>query len=251
MATYPGGTYAPASKSNGQVIQPSFFNDPEAEITAIEDALRNGLPHGLTISTGGLTVSTGSVNIGGPSSLVSLSVSGGSTLGTVQAGASTVASLSVAGASTFAARPTMPPPDIVLLTGSTSQFANNSSGGVLWPTQTFAGNSSVHSTGTNPDRVAPQSTGVWAFSVTLTLSTGFAEPSTGTVDAIVKDSSGTVVGFGRFATAGGKAPSANADAYKRFDTIAASPYLRAVCVQRGGSTASLDGTRSFVRFYKL
>ncbi len=39
MASFPSSVYAPASKSAGQTIQASFFNDPDAEITAIETAL--------------------------------------------------------------------------------------------------------------------------------------------------------------------------------------------------------------------
>lgn len=257
MANYPTATYSPSAVTNGDIIDASRDNAQDAEITAVENALLTGLAHGLTISTGGLTVSTGSVNVGGPSSLATLQVNGASTFTTVQAGASTVTTLQVTGASsftgavTFATRPVAPMPDLAFLTGSTSPFANNSSGGVFWPTQNALTNSSLHSTATNADRVSPQSTGAWMWTMALTLSTGFAEPSTGTVTVVVKDSSGGIVDFGRFATAGGKAPTAMASGGKRFDSLAANPYVRAVLIQTGGSTASLDASRSFLKFYKL
>lgn len=79
MSTYPTGVYNPTPKATGNTIAASFFNDPDGEITAIEDALLNGFAHAITVSTGGLTVSTGSVNVGGPSSLTTLQVNGNST----------------------------------------------------------------------------------------------------------------------------------------------------------------------------
>jgi hypothetical protein len=55
------------------------MNDVQAEITAVEDALKNGIAHALTVNAA-LVVSTGgSVNVGGPSSLATLQVNGGST----------------------------------------------------------------------------------------------------------------------------------------------------------------------------
>ncbi len=252
---YPTGVYAPATKVNGQVIQPAFFNDPEAEIVAVENALLNGLPHGLTISTGGLAVSTGSVNIGGPSSLATLQVNGASTFSSAVAfnGAVTFSTgVTFSTLVTFHPAQTIGSPDLTVLTGSTSQFANGSSGGVMWPTQTVLTNSSAHSTATDPDRLAPQSTGAYQLQVTIAMAAPFADPSTGTIDLIIKDSSGGRVDFNRVnGSAGGRAPSITGFGIKRFDTVGSTNYLRVVLTQRGGSTASLDGTGSFLRFYKL
>lgn len=39
MANFPTSVYTPASKSAGNTITASFFNDPDAELTAIETAL--------------------------------------------------------------------------------------------------------------------------------------------------------------------------------------------------------------------
>lgn len=85
MATFPGGVYSPATKSNGQTIDASHINDLQAEVTAIEGGYLNG--------TAPLNSSA--------STVAALSVAGGSTLTTLTAGASTLASLSVTGNSTL------------------------------------------------------------------------------------------------------------------------------------------------------
>jgi hypothetical protein len=85
MASYPTSIYSPASKSAGQTIQASHINDVDAELTAIEGGILNG---------------TARLN-SSHSTVAALSVTGGSTLATLQAGASTVTTF-VAGASTLA-----------------------------------------------------------------------------------------------------------------------------------------------------
>lgn len=104
MATYPGGVKTFTAKQDGiDYPQASHINDLQAEVTAVEDALINGISHAVTLEAG-LTVSTGPVVVG-----QSLSVAGGSTLagavvissGLSVAGGSTLASLDVAGNSTF------------------------------------------------------------------------------------------------------------------------------------------------------
>lgn len=47
MANYPASIYTPATKSNGQAIDASHINDIQAEVTAVETALKNGLAHNL------------------------------------------------------------------------------------------------------------------------------------------------------------------------------------------------------------
>lgn len=175
MATYPTGVYAPASKSAGQTIQASFFNDPEAEITALEDAVKNGFQHAvtingaLTVSTGGLTVSTGSVNIGGPSSLATLQVTGGSTLtGNVVlggnlsvAGNSTVAgNLTVTGAITAASIDALNPRAKVTLSSAASTITHDTLTGLSWDVETYD-STGLHSTAANSSRLLLTSSGVW------------------------------------------------------------------------------------------
>ena len=171
MATYPTGVYAPASKSAGQTIQASFFNDPEAEITAIEDALKNGIPHAITISTGGLTVSTGGLRVGGPSTLAALQA-GASTLTTLSAGASTLTTLQ-AGNSTVTGDLSV---SGVLTVGGiavggrqpsakVSLAANVNINASIWTAVNWTTNdhdsTSLHSTTTNSSRVNLTSSGLW------------------------------------------------------------------------------------------
>ena len=175
MATYPGGVYSPAAKSNGQVIQAAFFNDPDAEITAVENALLNGIAHAVTISTGGLTVSTGGLRVGGPSTMQELTAgastlasavvtgafsAGASTLTTLQAGNSTVTGdLTVTGtltAGTFSAAAIA-----VRLTHSANQaVANGAWTGLNWDTET-QDSTALHSTAVNSSRISLTSSGWW------------------------------------------------------------------------------------------
>lgn len=152
MANYPSGVYAPAAKSNGQVIQASFFNDPDSEIGAIESGLLNGLQHGLTVSTGGLTVSTGSVNISGPSSLATLQVNGGSTFGgdvTFSAGVALPSTFAVARGNTFR-----------LSHSAAVTIADNTHSALNFDTETWDVGDG-HSTAVNSSLYTFPSTGIW------------------------------------------------------------------------------------------
>lgn len=173
MATYPTGIYAPTpTKATGQTIQASWFNDPDAEITAIETALKNGIDHAVIISTGGLTVSTGSVNIGGPSSLATLNVTGGSTLarltvtgastlGTLQAGNSTIGgNLTVTGTLTAANIEVVNPRAKLTLSSAASSIVHDTLTGLSWDVEVYD-STAMHSTVSNSSRLVLTSSGVW------------------------------------------------------------------------------------------
>lgn len=92
MANFPTTVYAPASVSVGQTITAALFNDPYAEITAIEDGLRNG------------TAPINSSN----STFANLTVSGRSTFaGAVSFGAGIASTVSFASSVTFSGGVTM------------------------------------------------------------------------------------------------------------------------------------------------
>lgn len=168
MATYPSGVYAPISKAAGNTIQASFFNDPEAEITAVEDGLKNGLQHPLTVAVGGVTqsASTGSNNFAGASTFATLSVSGGSTFG---------------GAVVFTVAPSFAS-GVILSSGATVStgvirqdalpcwdvfhstfvaYGANSTAGAVFDTQNFVRGSVSHSTASNSSRVQVNTTGIY------------------------------------------------------------------------------------------
>lgn len=135
------------------------MNDVQAEITAVEDALKNGITHAVTISTGGLTVSTGSVNISGPSSLATLNVSGGSTLAglTVTSTASfassvTVASMTVSGNLTVGGVISGSTPMVKLSHSATQGVANSAWTGLNWDIEDYNA-SGMHSTSANSSRI--------------------------------------------------------------------------------------------------
>jgi hypothetical protein len=147
MASYPGSVKTFTTRNTGDVIQPGHVNDLQDEVNAIEAGLLNGTARLnssnstlVTLSvTGGSTITTlqaGASTVttlqAGASTLASLSVSGGSTLGTMTAGASSIASLSVAGASTLAGAVALSGVQAaVLSTGNTDNFALASTASVL------------------------------------------------------------------------------------------------------------------------
>lgn len=173
------------------------------------------------------------------STAVALSVSGGSTLAT----------LNVTGGSTFAVRPLFPTPDAVGLAGSTTQLAHNSTAAVLWPTQVFATNSSIHSTATNPERLTPQSSGLYAISATLRMTGTLG--STGITHAWIEDSSGGALDSQLAVQDQGPVPTVSVYATKYFDVVGSTQWLRVVALQTGGSSNSLRSTGCFLRFHKV
>lgn len=154
-------------------------------------------------------------------------------------------------ATIFASRPSMPPPSIADLTGSTTGLPNASTTAVAWPTETIL-IGALHSTSVNPERLTPDSTGVWVLNASLTLAGAFTVGSTMALFGEVLDSSGTRLDWKVAGAMSGTGPTMALFAAKRFDTIAGSTqWLRVVAEQRTASTNSLVGTLSFCRFYKL
>jgi hypothetical protein len=58
-ASYPGAVKAFSTKSAGDTIQPAHINDIQDEITAIENALLNGIAHNLLLASGKYVASDG------------------------------------------------------------------------------------------------------------------------------------------------------------------------------------------------
>lgn len=210
MANFPTGVYGPAAKANGQTITAAMFNDPDGEITAIEDGYLNG---------------TARLN-SSKSTVASLSVAGGSTL---------AGTLSVAGGSTFAVRPIVPPPEMVLVfRDSTAVLASSARSTIVWNAESYVGNSSMHSTGTNPSRLIPQSTGFYRFDLQFQ---GTQPSALSGFFAQILDSTGTVIGSQGAEGAGQW--GVGASAYKRFDAIG-SYCVAEFLNNSGGSTMSLS-----------
>lgn len=216
MASFPTSVKSFASRSNGGTIDAGHVNDLQDEVNAVEDGYLNG---------------TARLNSSG-STVTSLSVTGGSTLG---------GTLQVTGRSTFAFRPTMPPPDAVRLEiGAALEVPVMSTTGIPWKEQAFITNSSLHSTGTSTQHqnVYFQSTGIYY----CIAQAGWRTATSTMVQIEIKDSSGA-----SFARSQQRQVNGNirhmAAGFKRIDTIGASPYARAVAYCEG-TTNSLSAVAS-------
>lgn len=127
MASYPTSVKTFTTKNTGDDILAAHINDLQDEVTAIEDGLLNG---------------TAPFNAG-PSTFTALSVTGGSTLTTVQAGNSTVAHLS-AGASTIAGLNATAGSTLTTVQAGASTLASlNVTGGSTLDTLIVTGNSTL------------------------------------------------------------------------------------------------------------
>lgn len=176
MANYPTEDPSFTTKTDGvDYPQAAHINDLQAEVTAIGAALRAGLAHALAISNGGLTVSTGSVNVGGPSSLATLQVNGGSTFAGDVVFSSTVTFNGPTNFSAFADPITLSS-GAVVSTGVLRQnslpawslhhsthvaYGANSTAGAVFDTQDLVRGSVAHSTAANSSRVTIGTTGLY------------------------------------------------------------------------------------------
>lgn len=243
MASYPASVKSFTTKNAGDTIQPAHVNDIQDEVNAIESGLLNGTAR---LNAAGSTLT--SLSVTGNSTLAALQ-GGASTLTSLQSGASTVASLSVSGASTFAARPTMPPPDALrAFPESIYDMGSSGQSTIALTGEFFNTNSSMHSTGTNPERVTPQSTGVYLFTGQI----GLAGPvsAASSVALVLRDSSNTVIGRIDHVVPNGVSAVLNATAVKRFDALGGWMVL-SVSNNGGGSTLSFSTATSWFSMVKV
>lgn len=203
MASYPASVKTFTTKNASETIQPEHVNSLQDEVTAIEDGLLNG--------SAPLTSSNAAV-----------------------------AALSVSGGSTFASRPVTPPPSAVRVSlAAASDLGSSAASTVAWTTQDFITNSSMHSTGSNPERLTPQSTGVYRITAQL----AFNANSSGTRSLGILDSSGGNIAQLRQLTAGATISYLNASGLKRFDALGG--YVVIEAAQSGASTMSLAASLSW------
>lgn len=203
MANFPASVYSPSAVSNGQTIDAARDNGQDAEITAIESGYLQG------------TAPLNSSN----STVANLVVTG---------------ALQVSGGSTFAVRPVCPPPDIAQVTlQSTVTIGSSVLSTLAWTTDQYVSNSSMHSTGVNPERLIPQTTGFYR--VTANVVTGLFA-STGAVALAIRDSSANNIGNVQYG-ASSQVHIVTSVGYKRVDAL--GTYFVVVYGQTGQSTMSL------------
>jgi hypothetical protein len=236
MASFPTSVKTFTSKNSGDVIQAAHVNDLQDEVNAVEAGYLQGSAR-LNSSH---------------STLAALSVSGGSTLaGTLQVtGASTLGgTVQVTGASTFTVRPITPPPDAAKVSLASTYAAGSSALSTLsFLTQDYLTNSSAHSTGTNPERLVPQSTGLYLFSGQAEI--GGAPSAASWLRLTILDSSASAIANCDLDGVISGAVSFQVQGYKRFDTLGGQ------CVMRfqnaaGGSSMSLKAAATWFSMTKL
>jgi hypothetical protein len=198
MASFPTSVKTFTSKSAGQTVASAHMNDVQDEVNAIEAGYLQGSAR-------------------------------------LNSSHSTLAALSVAGGSTFTSRPLMPPPEMALVyLESTGAVASSALSTVAWNAQSFVGNSSMHSTGTNPQRLIPQTTGMFQ-AICQVLFTANANLSARNV--AIDDSSGGQIAVARVSS-NSDTPYLTVIGYKRFDQVGG--YLTARLQFAGGSTVSVS-----------
>lgn len=207
---YPTSVQSFTNKSNGQTIDASHINDPQTEITAIETALLGTITHSLNVS-----------------------------------GASTVATLQVTGGSTFNVRIAQPPPEaaVVFLQDAYALSSAGTPSTLSWKSEQVLINSSIHSTTTNPERLTPQTTGLFQFTAQL----AFTPNSSGDRTAIIVDSSGNSLAAVRSPHTGGvNGPFINVTGYKRYDAVGG--YARCLVDFSSASTLTVSTGVAFSFF---
>ena len=199
MASFPTSPHTFTNFSNGALSDAAQVTDIYGEVEAIEAGLLNG------------TARLNSSN-------------------------STVANLSVTGGSTFATRPVFTPPNCARVFLQNAYDCGSSAVSTLtFVAEDFVVNSSIHSTTTNPERLTPQTTGVYEFKAQFTMA---GVPSARShVRVAIRDSSLTVL-----ALQGGESTSAlslSASGLKRFDVTGGYVIVTADNIS-GGSTMSIS-----------
>lgn len=236
MASFPTTVKTFASRNNGQTIDAAHVGDLQDEVNAIEDGLLSATAQ-LNLNS---TIKLGQTYIFPTAAAAST----GQTL-TVETISGSTHTLKWDSVSAV--------PDAVRLAlNANFGLANNSSAAVQWSTAHFATNSSLHSTTTSPERMTPQSTGIYAVAVNLTLINNYTDNSSVRVQVTVEDSSGGIVAFQNNHMVTPWIGSASLFGLKRFDSVSGSTqWLRVVVLQVSGSTNSIDSARTFCHFYKL
>jgi hypothetical protein len=176
MAQYPAATPSFTTKQDGtDYPQAAHINDIQAEVTAIGDALRTGLAHGLSVAVGGFDASTGGFRIAGHSTLVgNLQHTGDSTH---TGNATLTGNQQVTGNSTFTGDVTITgtvsvagsvlggrtPCARVSIQASSVSWANSATfAGLNWTTNDYD-STGLHSTSANSSRINLTSSGMWLF----------------------------------------------------------------------------------------
>jgi hypothetical protein len=218
MANYPTADPSFPTRSNGQAIDASHTNAVQDEVTAIGAALRGGLQHALTVSTGGLTVSTGNTVLG-----QNLSVAGTSAF---------VGNVTFSGSVTFSSAATARIPSARVTNSAKTELASGSFVGLSWDTETYD-STGLHS-GVNSSRIFLTSSGLWSFNAQAE----FNSMSSGQAIVRVMLNDASAVASQQIGALSPNPYTVNvAGVYLATDTTA---YLTVQVYQGGASTSSIN-----------
>ena len=212
MPSFPASVFAPTTKTAAQTIQAAHVNDVQDEIVAIEGGYRNATaPLNSSNSTlaarSGVGHSTWARPIP-PGTIPTIFPARGGATGQVLTCVSTSGStMGLEGRAVTA--------EVAVVGGSTTLIPANTTTAITWPTDDYISNSSMHSTASNPERLTPQSTGVYRF--TANVSWGAARGAFTRV--IIHDSSGGVIAWSQDGSTSGTEHGQFASAIKRFDAL--------------------------------
>lgn len=197
MPSYPSAIFNPPARSNGQTIDASHVGNLQDEVVAVETALKNGIAHNVTISTGGLTVSTGPVIMGGNLSVAKDSTLAGLNVTSTATFASSVTfagNVEITGALLVGGSPVGPAPVVRLSHSADQAIPNGTFLGLNWDTE-VRDSTNQHSTASNSSRLNLTSSGAWMIGANVPWAAGAATdnrvrlvlndatPIAGTVDA--------------------------------------------------------------------
>lgn len=202
-ASYPTATFTPSAKANGNTIQVTHITDLDNEVVALEDGIRTGLQHGLTVAVAGITqsASTGSNNFSGPSTLATLSVTGGSTFAgpvTFSSGVTFAIPQTFGGVitlssgaviSTGVVRQNSLPAFNVWSSATTNRAPASSVAGVNFTSQDFVRGSCEHSTSAASSQVHLASSGLWSLTISGIVASGANDAPTAQLRVFLNDAS--------------------------------------------------------------
>lgn len=155
--------------------------------------------------------------------------------------------LNAVGNSSFTLRPTMPPPEtaLVFLDAALVMGSSNDST-IAWLAESFVTNSSMHSSGLTPERLSPQSTGLFQATAQVSLTTN----SSGARRLVIIDSTGSAVADVRLGPSS-EAMRIQVTGYKRFDVLGSYVACRFAPTDQSAITVSSGIGASWFSLVKL
>ena len=243
MPSFPASVFAPTTKTAAQTIQAAHVNDVQDEIVAIEGGYRNA-----TAPLNSSNSTLAALSVVGNSTLASsitlgtipyiMPSSGGSTGHVLMCVSTSGSTMGLEWRSQAASVPDAARVEMDAL----QELTQGGTTPISWTGQIFATNSSIHSTGTNPSRLTPQSTGIYLFHC------GAIFDGAGSQCLLsIQDSSNGVVA--RAASSGGDDAIITASGIKRFDVTGG--YATVVPTSANSTNRVLAQSVTFFSMVKL